>query len=432
MKKTFTFLFLLAAICVAWSQSITKSADGENTILAKGSTIGLDIGKTQINLGVNNLQRVIGEPAAFIFGGQVAGENKEGVADLFSKGDFVPASKLEVFAGLYLGTDKKDFNSQMAKSAEVFQKFEEILFSDYRKEIDSIIKTNPAYVDNENPKYLKEILDTINNAGTFKAHSDVVKKYISKDLNLEKVSTVIEKTERAWESARKVFQDLTDVHKANFMPAMPWEAMVFAYGGLSGSEFKRFTSLDTVDLGKSFTDEKFRGNRVGLGANFSIKQWRIGATYGYIKTSNFDLLSKKEYKISSQSTVGNTTLTEEKKVTAYTGTYGEVEFNEFNIDVIYALKLDPSAQRHMLINPYLKAMMMSRNSNFLPNHTDIGCGFYIFKNSGAFIGGLYFELPDVNNNLEKAKPLADQNLRAPLERMSIGIVGKIGINALLK
>ena len=121
----------------------------------------------------------------------------------------------------------------------------------------------------------------------------------------------------------------------------------------------------------------------------------------------------------------------EKKITAYSGKYGEVVVNRLNFDIIAAFKLDKEADNHILVNPYIRGNFFSRDTSLQLNTFNIGTGFYLFKKTGKFMGGLYIELPDVNNEIEKKKPLEDQNIRADFKRLTFGLVGRISINSLL-
>jgi hypothetical protein len=157
----------------------------------------------------------------------------------------------------------------------------------------------------------------------------------------------------------------------------------------------------------------------------------FGATYNYRKTNNFNLLTKKDYTLRTTNTVSSQTLVQEKKITGYAGTYGAVEINEFAFDFMWREKLDSDGKNSILINPYIRSQMFSRNKELLPNSTNIGTGFYFFQNTGKFLGGIYFELPDVNQNYEKAKPVTEQNFRKPLNRISFGITGRISLGSML-
>ncbi len=122
-------------------------------------------------------------------------------------------------------------------------------------------------------------------------------------------------------------------------------------------------------------------------------------------------------------------LLDEKKITGYSGKYGAVEVNNFNADIVFRLKLDDEDRSHLLINPYMRATLFSRDTSLMVNKTNLGAGFYFMQ--GKFLGGFYVELPDVNNNAEKMKPTDEQNLRQPLQRLSFGIVTKINLKTIM-
>jgi len=81
-------------------------------------------------------------------------------------------------------------------------------------------------------------------------------------------------------------------------------------------------------------------------------------------------------------------------------------------------------------DPYIR-IQTSTNTTLLPNTLNLGCGFYFFQQTGKFLGGFYAELPDVNNNYEKMKPTADQQLKGPLQRLTFGLVGKLSLSSFL-
>ena len=207
----------------------------------------------------------------------------------------------------------------------------------------------------------------------------------------------------------------------------------YLFGGINAMDFKRFDKIDSTNLENSFVDEYFRGGNFGIGFNFEYWRFRFGLTYAYTKTSNFSALSATEYTLQSSTVINNQTLQTKDAVTAYGGgRYGEVEKNDLNIDIIYNCRLDKDGENHILINPYLRASMFSRDTSLLINKANLGIGGYFFKESGKFLGGLYIELPDINNNIEKKKPVDKQNFRPPLKRLSFGIVTKFSLKALFE
>jgi hypothetical protein len=255
---------------------------------------------------------------------------------------------------------------------------------------------------------------------------DVITKEAKQRIKTE-YDNFIKKDEQIRNDYRNQLGKLRD----NLAPKKYWQFLVYGFGGIQASEFKRFVGLDSIDLANSFSDEYFRGGKGGLGINFQTRNIMFGLTYSYLETNNFSLLSKKEYSWRTSITQNGQTLTEDKKITAYSGTYEKVGINELNFDLIINLKLDKDAKNHILINPYSRSQLFSRKTDILPNSTNIGCGFYFFQQTGKFIGGFYTELTDINQNYEKAKPITEQNLRQPLNRLTFGIVGKFSFSSLL-
>jgi hypothetical protein len=291
-------------------------------------------------------------------------------------------------------------------------------------EINDLIKLKKDLLKNiENDDKLDSILKV---ADTDSAKMKEIKEKFSKkrkELKIELQKRQIEMTEEL----QKKYDRLDTIHDSKPF----WQIYFFGFGGINAMNFKQVKQVDTTNLTKSFENIYFRGGKAGLGFNAQYGFVTLGMTYSYSSVNNFDLLSKKEYTFRQTKNSGTQSLIEEKKITAYSGTYGSVEVNELNVDLIFNFKLDAKASNHILINPYIRSQLFSRNENILPNKLDIGCGFYFFKQDGNFLGGLYAELPDVNNNYEKAKPIEEQNIREPLKRLSFGIVGKYSFNSLL-
>jgi len=206
---------------------------------------------------------------------------------------------------------------------------------------------------------------------------------------------------------------------------------IFTFGGMQATSFKRTDSILTSNLSNSFIKEDFRGGNWGLGINFQIAQLKIGLTYAYRMTNNFDLLDKTDYKLVKTYTSGNQTLTQEKQVTAYSGTYSKIEVNELNADIMYNINLSKEENVYALLDAYLRSTAFSRNKELLPNNYTIGLGSYFFGKASKFMGGMYVELPDVGNAFEKQKAPADQNIRPGLKRLTFGIIGKFSLNSLI-
>lgn len=429
--RVFLVLLLIGIEGMIYGQGLTKNAEGESTVMMPGASIGIDIGKTQLGFAYNNLQNTIAAGSSILYGASVTGENKEGISNLFKEGEFVPAASLDAILGYCVTAKRKlDDAKELARIEKDQEKYVIKFADELTKRIMLIIVNSP--IKAKDKLALSEAAKSIDLID--KEYPEFEKLLKSDDpleqekLNVIKAEMLALKTEyykeiESFEEKKAKIRILG--------PQEYWQVSIFSYGGIQGSEFKRFEAFNMENLSESFIDESFRGGRAGAGVN---AQWRFihfGLKYGYFKTNNFDLLTKKEYSLKNSVSSNGQTITEDKKVTAYTGSYGEVEVNELNMDLIFNLPLDPKAKNHILINPYMRAQLMSRNAAVLPNSTNLGLGFYFFKNTGNFLGGFYTELADVNNNYEKAKAEADRNLRAPLERMSFGIVAKFSFKSLL-
>lgn len=430
--RTYVSLLMISIGGIIYGQGLTKNAEGESTILMPGASIGLDMSKTQLSFGYNNLQKTIGEGRSILYGVSVAGENKDGISNLFKEGEFVPAATLDAILGYSFTSGRKPEDTEELVRIDIKQeKYEEKFEKDLQPRIKNII--NESLLTEERKTSLIQAAKSIELID--KEYPEFQKLLVSADPGEQRRLNKIKDSMSALKNEYINKIESFDTARENIYKRGPhqyWQISLFSYGGIQGSEFKRFETFKMENLSESFIDESFRGGRIGGGIN---TQWRFihfGLKYGYFKTNNFALLTKKEYSLKNSVSSNGQTLSEDKKVTAYTGSYGEVEVNELNMDLIFNLPLDPKADNHILINPYMRTQMMSRNVAVLPNSINLGLGFYFFKNTGKFLGGFYTELPDVNNNYEMAKAEADRNLRAPLERMTFGIVAKIAINSIVQ
>jgi hypothetical protein len=97
IKILLPVIFLMSVY--TFGQGLTQDAEGKSTLLFRGNNISLDIAKTNLTLGFNNVDKVIGETSHHIFGVDISGKNEEGISNLFSKGKLVPTAKGSLYAG---------------------------------------------------------------------------------------------------------------------------------------------------------------------------------------------------------------------------------------------------------------------------------------------------------------------------------------------
>ncbi len=428
MKNLFIVCILITFNFQIHSQSLTQSAEGKSTVILKGSAISIDIGKTELNLGLNNLLYSIGAKSKFIYGGNIRAKNEEGIGNLFSEGYLVPAGSINGFLGYSKSNGNPPGKLQKLENElniyiyEFKEKFKEVI----KASIYENIKDDTLII------YRDTLLILLNEDGM----NSRLDKYIEKEKyknneGVKRVKCDIDNLKKEYNIYSDYKQKQIDSITEEYLKNIYHQFIIFGFGGIDAINFKHFTHFDTVKLSNSFDNVYFRGGNVGLGINLQYGLFQFGSTYSYKKTNNFKLLTNKEYTLKQTRTNGIQTLIDEKKISSYIGDYGEVEINELNFDFIFNLRLDEKATNHILINPYLRAQLFSRNENLLPNKVDLGCGFYFFQQNGSFLGGVYVELPDLNNNYEKAKPIDEQNFREPLKRISFGIVGKYSFNSLI-
>ncbi len=447
MKIFYISLAIASSISVnTYSQGLTQNAEGSSSILFRGNSIGFDVTKTEISFGMNNLNK---NPTTkdetgnnyFIKGISIKAGSEEGIGNLFSKGDLVPAATMRGFVGYSWSNMVSD---QVYTTLDSYQ--QEIIKHDidfdksFRTKLSTEIDTEKGKI---NIAAQSTLFDTDLKASLTSPNTKSISAYITflKSYNksddaqfILALSVIIRKARellKEYEAESKKLREKIITEQERVEKNSYWKLSAFVYGGIDAMGFKRFDSFATASLASSFTDVDDRGGHLGVGINYQRGSLKLGLTYDYYSTNNFNMLTKGEYTLRQTVTSGQQSLIKEKKITAYSGKYGEVVVNRLNFDIIGAFKLDKEADNHILVNPYIRGNFFSRDTSLQLNTFNIGTGFYLFKKTGKFMGGLYIELPDVNNEIEKKKPLEDQNIRADFKRLTFGLVGRISINSLL-
>ncbi|MGG5207528.1 hypothetical protein ACQWU4_01185 [Chryseobacterium sp. MIQD13] len=422
------------------AQGLTQSADGKSTIPLKGFGVGIDIAKAELAFGANNIDKTVtAKKIKPIFGIDIKVKNEEGIGNLFSSGGLVPSGSASLYGGI---TFSNAFNTaevaeleRRAKLVKDFSKTRDDLRKAMKTDFAAKIKTVSAQISNTAKRELfEQSLNTkLNSLTEVEEFYDEVISREASDMEMELAYAEL----ASYTRERK--EDLISKKKANnkklealhdeFKTGSFQRFTVFGFGGISALGFKMFKAVDSTNLANSFENINDRGGNIGIGINYQNRNVWVGVTYSYTSTNNFEVLDKKEYTLRKTTNIGGQSLGEESKITGYGGTYGEVEVNNLNADLVWRIKLEKENSYHLLLNPYLRARLFSRDTSLLFNKTNIGSGFYFLK--GKFLGGFYVELPDINNNEERMKPELDQNLRPPLERITFGIVTKMNLGTIM-
>lgn len=441
MKKPLT-VFAVFCVLHVHSQGVTQSAEGKSTIPIRGTAIGIDLGKTELSFGYNNLNGAVETKAVRpVFGAEVRVKNEEGLGNLFSAGDLVPSGSLNLYGGVTFSNIGSDNQTTLTKlrNAEVdrFKKWQ----TDFRKSLDTELG---KLIDDR----VKGITDGNNRTVVFKKLKDPLASLTNKEEYFEKISglsdddaeiqVVYDQVKEYAKLQQKAFtkektafvEKLKDYYK-QFSATNNRRLTPFVFGGINAIGFKQFTGVDSSNLANSTKDIDERGGQFGLGINYQWRNIWLGFTFSRLQSNNFSLLKKKEYTIRKTINLAPSSLVEETKVTAYSGTYGEVDLSNVNVDVVMRIRLDKEYKNYMLLNPYLRGSVASSDTALLPNKTNLGIGLYFLPNNSKFLGGIYLELPDVANNAEKRKDADEQNLRPPFKRLSFGIVTKLNLSTIM-
>ena len=457
-------IILLIALALisnsSYSQWLTQSAEGKGSFLFKGTSVALDLGKTDFSFTINNLNRPLRVSNStdnnfFFYGGGLNAKSEEGIGNLFSTGDLVPSANINGYTGIRFSNSFNEIKRKIdAQASSDLQQISQQQISSFRNimgiQIDIVI--NRSSLD---PTIAQEkgIIDMIrrdfknslnirkngqqfvNFLGTYQAATPAVSGNVEMTNIITSLITISNNILSQLDSELNNTRDQLVTNYDSFIRSNLWQLSLFVIGGIDAQSFKRVEEINVTSLSKSFIKEEFRGGNIGIGMNYQKKRMSYGITYKYRETNNFTLLDKTEYKlISTVGTPNTQVLTQEKTIAAYSGTnpkYGVVKINEVNADVLYNLSLGKDADASALLNLYLRANVFTRDATVLPNTYSLGLGTYFFSKKSKFLGGLYIEFPDLDNAYEKLKPEADQNLRTAVKRFTFGIITKFSLNSLI-
>ncbi|CCH54592.1 hypothetical protein BN8_03776 [Fibrisoma limi BUZ 3] len=456
MKYLLSFLLIIGFTDNVFSQWLTQSAEGQGSFLFKGSNIGIDLGKSEFSFTMNNLHKPVqlssSKDNSFAFYGiGLKAKSEEGLGNLFSTGDLVPSAKLNGYFGWQLSNS---YNAvRKASDAELSGQLQALTIDQIKRRfiplmeiaIDEEINFSPltntvvkaklstdwvTQLRTSQPKTFHAYLSSYLAAqgAAIPAPDQILVSNIITNL-LSRLKSIVQ----TFDLELKVLKDeLVKSFEQNIRNTY-WRVSLFTFGGIDALSFRRVDQINTGNLSKSFIKEEFRGGNLGVGLNWQVDWFKLGLTYAYKKTNNFNLLDKTEYKLTTTtpSTSISQILTQERAITGYSGTYGEVEINELNADLLLNISLGKESETYTLINPYFRSNLLSRNKLLLPDSYSFGFGTYFFSKQSKFLGGLYVELPDVENAYEKLKPIEDQNIRTAIRRFNFGIVAKFSLNSII-
>lgn len=435
MKK----LLCLVLILLMWQHSVqaqfsTESKTGSNAILLNNSAATFNITDPKISVDWTSLPRFIEPRNRTIFGNLGASaKNKTGIAKIFEKNRLTAESEVHGVLGVMFsnavdkGTKNQRNSLKDAKFARrlfLLAKFSQVIDA-YTNNLPVATRKQFRDILDKKKKNLKDYVDdfaTLHKSIATPHTVDLVKMHaeIDKIFNDPSGLTDIEQMQQA----------ISEYHRNN-MGSGYYRIMPFIFGNINSSNFKQISTVDTVNLQKSFKEIDFTGKKIGFGVNIDYKIFKFGLTYAWNFTNNFASLEETDFilRTTSYSSLGQS-ITREKKTTTYEGNYGEVLINELNIDLTANLKLNKKGSNFLIINPYSHSTNSSRTPSKLPGTWNLGIGAYTFKKDGKFLGGLYVEFPDIKNAVEKNKDIDKQDLKPVSKRFVVGLVAKFTLNGI--
>lgn len=446
-KKLILFLIFIGSLG-ARAQVVTQSADGKGSVILplNGVSLGFDIGKTEISVGANNYSRALikKNKKAFrnwFFGGNLSVKNSSGIGNLFQNGNIVPSSNFLGFAGFNINNNEillkkwENYQEQINEQEKLLKILVEELRLGIIKDIDAAAEVINDQIlrDSIKSSIKEEIFKSVDGYALNITINNILSNSNNRPANFISAFKVLfePRFESYLESRDKIYE--SKELKALFSKFMNENSVKrltpFLFGGIDARNFSLYTGLDTSSLSKSLVDTLYQGGQIGIGLNAQVGRWWIGLTYAYVHGDNFSNLTSKEYTLRTINTSQNQTLTSENKTTGYSGKYSMVKRNQLNIDLIKEFSLGDTSR--LFTNLYYRGSLFSRDTEYLQNISNLGLGVYFLGKKSKFLGGLYVELPDINNNIEKSKPESERNINPAFKKLTFGVVTKFALSSVL-
>jgi hypothetical protein len=416
-----------------------KTGDGESSILFGETTIGVDVGKTEISFTTNNYLDSKDEFKGLLWGVSLKGKQKDGLSSILRSSELIPSSSIQFNLG-YFSSPQEDmklykpsrWNSLEEQEADLQDFLSDSLFIQIERNIKKDTSATNA-----------EKLELINRAK--KALSSPVTKYKILKETFSQLSGNPSKSKAFRQLSSGIHTFLENHNKLNELFKVSMELVklqnealreisetpykkftIYGLLELSKGKFNTFDGWNPEDITESFDEVEFDGSRIGVGAGYRIGgNTYLGGRLYYEHTNNSSFLTSKKYEYEQTNTVGNETFTLKDEVTAYSGTYGELNVVGFDFDFLRYLKL--GQDNFLILDAYLRSID-SRDKELLPSKTDIGLSSSFFKSDGKFIGGIYLELPDFDQGAESLKE--EPEFEIWYKRLSIGLYTKFSFQEL--
>src|SRR5919199_1371354 len=442
----YTLAVILGMASLAHAQVIVQDASESSSIRYQGAAISFDITQARTSFQLNKFQNALNPDYSKkinFFAVQASANSKEGLASILSSGKVVPEASININIGhSWVNESTRELGDLTSQIIDISKKNGEdrtALTKQVNKVIDDFISANPAATDLNGElapvkaigfNLVADAIRAIANKEKYKGNLDDLLK-LAATLEAKVTSLLIPITRRE--------NIITQLQESIKSVSSLDRYLIYGILGASGSKFTYLTDPNALNFDKRFQDKKLEAGKVGLGFNWKRGGRAIwGISFTFTGADNFSLLSDTEYVRTSTTTISSTTATTQptattivtdrldgvKKIIAFSGDVKYDYFNQsaFNLDHV---RFYPGVlgEKSVLVANYYLRQKFTSNSAVFPEVTDVGVGGYFFKSKGSFLGGLYIELPDVFNNIERMQ--TTPSFRPVYNRFSLGIVTKL-------
>ncbi|KIO77726.1 hypothetical protein TH53_07240 [Pedobacter lusitanus] len=224
------------------------------------------------------------------------------------------------------------------------------------------------------------------------------------------------------EAAVNAIRELNKQIAANRSTRHTQSLTAYVNGGLNADNFKLYKEDNATSLSKRFEKVNFRGGFVDIGLNYEYApRWIFGVSLGYERYNNLDSLGYTSYTLTNTTTVNNSQLATESKISAYQGAY--MAYNRVNIktDALYFGRI--SEDYRLVWNTLYTRIILPLQQQQINKVFLAGTAVNFYKSEGKFAGGLYLQSNDVFNSLHSTDKFH--------ERLSFGIAAKYTFSSIV-
>lgn len=451
--------FLLITTALVYSHCIlaqdVKTGEDESTVVLDNLNLGIDAGDASVTFKVNSLSLDKKEKNGSykgkkLFWGLTAeGKNNEGVASIFSSSQIVPASRVTGMLGfswvddVYVDSLATVYETNVFEADDKYNKEFKLLTATLVVEIETIISDSvDALIGRENANLgalnkLKSLATDDNRVGL--SPVEKLLKEMVEDTSLDNSTRLLSaQLLKSLFTRNPEYKRFMELDKLKKKAISDYDVKVgenygrstfFIHYSNSAVSYNTFLGWDSTNLANSFKSNTFRGISMGIGFN---RDWKgknfLGFKYTYEETNNLAALRTTDYVVRTNNVAANQTGTTEIKKTAYPNQFQNVFLHNIDLDVLQ--KFDFDDKYRVLVDYYVRINASTDNEK-LPSFATVGVSssFYNAK-KGRFIGGVYVEVPDLNQDIERSKPRDQQELEPLYRRLSFGIYTKFSFTGL--